>query len=144
MAESHDFNIAKDGSVVSLQRDNQIFIHHFNLCLMSKLIGNLGQDPEIRILNSGKKVGQVSIATSDSFKDGNGEYQQRTQWHNLVAWGPQAEYLEKYLHKGSFIGVRGKLTHRSFDGKDGKKMYRTEIIVKEFVSFGKREKELSF
>ena len=109
-----------------------------------QLIGNLGQDPEIRILNSGKKVGQVSIATSDSFKDGNGEYQQRTQWHNLVAWGPQAEYLEKYLHKGSFIGVRGKLTHRSFDGKDGKKMYRTEIVVKEFVSFGKREKELAF
>ncbi len=109
-----------------------------------QLIGNLGSDPEIKVLNGGRKVGQVSIATSDSFKDDSGTYQKRTQWHNLVAWGPQAEYLENYLHKGSFIGIRGKLTHRSYDGKDGKKVYRTEVVVNEFVSFGSREKELAF
>jgi single-strand DNA-binding protein len=109
-----------------------------------QLIGNLGHDPEIRELNEGRKVGQVSIATSDHFKDNTGAYRQRTQWHHLVAWGPQADYLEKYLHKGSFIGIRGKLTHRSYDGKDGKKAYRTEVVVKEFVSFGSREKALAF
>lgn len=109
-----------------------------------QLIGYLGREPEIRVLNGGRKVGQVSIATSDSFKDDNGEWQQRTQWHNLVAWGYQAEYLEKYLHKGSFIGIRGKLTHRSFESKDGKNNQRTEVIVNEFVPFSQKEKELAF
>lgn len=109
-----------------------------------QLIGHLGREPEIRVLNSGRKVGQVSIATSDSYKNDNGEWQQRTQWHNLVAWGPQAEYLEKYLHKGTFIGIRGKLTHRSFEGKDGKTNKRTEVIVNEFVGFGQKEKALAF
>ena len=108
-------------------------------------MGNLGRDPEIRVLNGGRKVGQVSIATSDVFKDDKGEFQQRTQWHNLVAWGHQAEYLEKYLHKGSFIGIRGKLTHRSYESKEGKKTLRTEVIVNEFVPFGSRsEKNLAF
>lgn len=109
-----------------------------------QLIGNLGREPEIRTLNGGRKVGQVSIATSDNFKNEKGEWQQRTQWHNLVAWGPQAEYLEKYLRKGSYIGIRGKLTHRQFETKDGKKSTRTEIVVNEFVRFGKPEKELAF
>lgn len=109
-----------------------------------QLIGNLGGEPQIRVLNGGRKVGQVSIATSDSYKDANGVFQKRTQWHNLVAWGPQAEYLEKYLHKGSFIGVRGKLTHRSYETKDGKKTLRTEVVVSEFAPFSQKEKELAF
>jgi single-strand DNA-binding protein len=109
-----------------------------------QLIGNLGRDPEIRILNSGRKVGHVSIATSDYVKDDNGEFQQRTQWHNLVAWGPQAEYLEKYLRKGNLTGLRGRLTHRSFEGKDGKQNKRTEIVVNEFVPFNSKEKALAF
>ncbi len=109
-----------------------------------QLIGNLGGEPEIRELNGGRKFGQVSIATADVFKDDKGEFQQRTQWHNLVAWGPQAEYLEKYLHKGSFIGIRGKLTHRSYESKDGKKTLRTEVVVNEFVPFTSKEKELAF
>lgn len=109
-----------------------------------QLIGNLGGEPQIRVLNGGRKVGQVSIATSDSYKDDNGVFQKRTQWHNLVAWGSQAEYLEKYLHKGSFIGVRGKLTHRSYENKDGKKTVRTEVVVSEFAPFAQKEKELAF
>jgi|SRR5690554_2103477 len=109
-----------------------------------QLVGHLGRDPEIRNLNSGKKVGTVSIATSTSFKDANGEYRRNTQWHNLVAWGPQADYLEKYLRKGNHIGVRGRLTHRQYQGKDGEQKHRTEIIVDEFVSFTPREKSLPF
>jgi single-strand DNA-binding protein len=109
-----------------------------------QLIGYLGREPEIRTFNSGRKVGQVSIATSERFKDDSGEWQQRTQWHNLVAWGPQADYLEKYLHKGTFIGIRGKLTHRQYEGKDGKKAKRTEVVVNEFVPFSQKEKALAF
>jgi single-strand DNA-binding protein len=109
-----------------------------------QLVGNLGRNPEIKIFNNGRKMGQVSIATSDAYKDDQGTFHQRTQWHNLVAWGPQAEYLEKYLKKGTFIGVRGKLTHRSFEGRDGQRKMRTEIVVNEFVLFTKREKELVF
>ena len=109
-----------------------------------QLIGNLGRDPEIKVFNNGRKLGQVSIATSDVFKDDKGVYQQRTQWHNLVAWGHQAEYLEKYLRKGTFIGIRGKLTHRRFEGKDGQKKLRTEVVVNEFVPFNRRDKDLPF
>lgn len=109
-----------------------------------QLVGHLGGEPQIRELTSGRKVGQVSIATSDFFRDNNGEYQQRTQWHQLVAWGPQADYLERYLHKGTMIGIRGKLTHRSYQDKDGKKKERTEVLVREFVSFTRRPKELPF
>ena len=109
-----------------------------------QLIGNLGQDPEVRILNSGRKVATVSIATADHVKNDDGEFHQRTQWHNLVAWGPKAEYLEKYLRKGNMTGLRGKLTHRTFEGKDGTQRKRTEIVVSEFVPFSKKEKALAF
>lgn len=109
-----------------------------------QLVGHLGKDPEIRTINGGRKVGQVTIATQDNFRDDSGAWQQRTQWHNLVAWGSQADFLEKYLRKGSFIGIRGKLTHRNYENKDGKPVTRTEVVVREFVGFGQREKELAF
>jgi len=109
-----------------------------------QLIGHLGKEPEIRELQSGTKVGQVSIATSDTFKDKNGELQQRTLWHNLVAWDSRAHFLEKYLHKGSYTGVRGKLSHRTYQGSDGQQKRWTEVIVDEFVNLTPKEKSLPF
>ena len=109
-----------------------------------QLIGFLGRDPEIRELESGRKRGQVSIATSDTFRDSNGVLQQRTHWHNLVAWGPQATYLEKYLHKGSFTGIRGKLSHRTYQDHEGQQKRWTEVVVREFVPLEPKEKSVPF
>jgi single-strand DNA-binding protein len=109
-----------------------------------QLIGYLGKEPEIRELDSGRKVGQVSIATADHFKDKSGEFQKKTQWHNLVAWGPAAVFLEKHLHKGSYTGVRGKLSHRTYEDKDGIRKRWTEVIVQEFVPLSPKEKSLPF
>jgi single-strand DNA-binding protein len=109
-----------------------------------QLIGYLGKEPEIRQLDSGRKVAQVSIATADHFKDKSGEFQKKTQWHNLVAWGHSADYLEKYLHKGSFIGIRGKLSHKTYQDRDGVQKRWTEVIVNEFVPLAQKEKSLPF
>jgi single-strand DNA-binding protein len=109
-----------------------------------QLFGNLGRDPEAREFESGRKLGKVSIATSDVFRNAAGEFERRTQWHNLAAWGPQADYLMKYLHKGSFIGVRGRLNHRNYDDQNGNHKTYSEVIVDEFISFKQRGKSLPF
>ena len=109
-----------------------------------QLVGYLGSDPTIRVFDSGRKLGQVSIATSTSYKDDQGRFHQQTHWHNLVAWGATATYMEKYLRKGRQVGVLGKLTHRSYEAKSGEKRYRTEIVVSEYVSFDTKEKPLPF
>lgn len=97
------------------------------------LIGNLGRDPELRTTPSGANVATFTLATNRRWKDKNGEWQDETQWHNLVAWGPQAETIGSYLKKGSRLFVEGRLTHRSWDGQDGQKHYITEIIVENYV-----------
>lgn len=102
-----------------------------------QLIGRVGKDPEYRLLDSGKNVVNFSLATSDSYKNSNGEKTVETQWHQIVAWGGLAEIADKYLRKGSEVAVQGKLIHRSYEGPDGKKRYVTEIIADEILMLGK-------
>ncbi len=98
-----------------------------------QLIGNLGQNPEIRTFDNGKSVARFSLATTDSYRDASGKKITETQWHNLVAWGNLAKTVEKFLIKGSEVAVEGKLTHRAYDDKDGKKRYYTEVVMSELV-----------
>jgi single-strand DNA-binding protein len=98
-----------------------------------QLIGNLGQNPEIRTFDNGKSVARFSLATTDSYRDASGKKITETQWHNLVAWGNLAKTVEKFLIKGSEVAVEGKLTHRAYDDKDGKKRYYTEVVMSEMV-----------
>lgn len=100
------------------------------------LIGNVGQEPEIRDLESGKKVAKISLATNESYKNGKGEKITDTQWHNLVAWGKTAEIIEKYVTKGKEIAIEGKLTSRSYEDKEGNKRYVTEVVVSEILLLG--------
>ena len=102
-----------------------------------QLIGHLGQDPEIITLDSGKKLAKFSIATTDHYKNANGEKVEDTQWHTIVAWGKTADIVESYLQKGKQVAVEGKLTHRSYDTKEGEKRYITEIRCNELLMLGK-------
>jgi len=102
-----------------------------------QLIGNLGQDPEIMNMENGTKLAKFSIATSDSYKNAKGEKVEDTQWHNIVAWGKTAEIVENYLVKGKQVAVEGKLTHRSYETKDGEKRYITEVRCNELLMLGK-------
>ena len=102
------------------------------------LIGNLGNKPEIKTLDSGKKLAKFSIATNDSYKNAQGEKITDTQWHNLVAWNKTAEIVEKYLEKGKEVAIEGKLTSRSYEDKDGTKKYITEVVVNELLLLGSK------
>jgi len=105
-----------------------------------QLIGNLGQNPEIKTLEGGKKLAKFTVATNETYRNANGEKVTETQWHNLVAWGKLAEIIEKYITKGSEIAVEGKLTYRSYNDKDGNKKYFTEIQVNELLMLGEKTK----
>lgn len=107
-----------------------------NLKNKVQLIGNLGMNPEIKNLESGKKLAKFSIATNESYKNAQGEKIEDTQWHNLVAWGKTADIIEKYLQKGNEVAIEGKLVNRSYDDKDGNKRYVTEILVNELLMLG--------
>ena len=102
-----------------------------------QLIGNVGQDPEIKNLEGGKKLANISIATNDSYTNDKGERITDTQWHRLTAWGNTAEIIEKYVTKGKEIAVIGKLTYRNYDDKNGEKRYVTEITISELQLLGK-------
>ncbi len=104
-----------------------------------QLIGHLGNDPEIKSLNGGKNVARFSMATSESYKKENGDKVTETQWHNIVAWNGTAKIVEKLLKKGSEVVVEGKLTSRSWDDKDGKKHYITEIVANEILLLKSKE-----
>ena len=94
------------------------------------LIGNLGQDPEVRYTQSGDAIANVSLATSETWKDKNtGEPQERTEWHRVVFFGKVAEVVKEYLHKGSKIYVEGQLRTRKWQGQDGQDRYTTEVVV---------------
>jgi len=103
-----------------------------------QLIGNLGNNPEIITLESGKKLAKFSIATNESYKNAQGEKVTDTQWHNVVAWNKTAEIIEKYLEKGNEVAVEGKLTSRSYETKEGEKRYITEIVCNELLMFGNK------
>ncbi len=96
------------------------------------LIGNLTRDPELKALPSGIKVTSISMATNRVWKDQAGARQEATEYHNVVAFGRQAENLAQYARKGSSLFVEGRIQTRSWDGQDGKKNYRTEIIIDNF------------
>ncbi len=101
------------------------------------LVGNLGRDPELRRTQSGSAVTNFSIATTEKFKDKNGQQQDQTEWHNIVAWEKPAEILAQYLKKGSSVYIEGKLRTRSWED-NGTKKYRTEVLVREFQFLGGR------
>lgn len=103
-----------------------------------QLIGNLGQDPEILNLESGRKLAKFSIATNETYKNQKGEKVTDTQWHNIVAWGKTAEIIENYLSKGKEVAIEGKLTSRSYDDKEGNKRYVTEVVCNELVMLGSK------
>ena len=96
------------------------------------LVGHLGRDPEVRRLENGTSVGKFSIATTESYKDANNEWQNQTEWHDIVVWRLQAEQAEKTLKKGSFVYIEGKLTHRKYTDKNGIERYATEVVAAMF------------
>ena len=102
-----------------------------------QLIGNLGNDPEIVNLESGKTLAKFSVATNESYKNVQGEKVTDTQWHNIVAWGKTAQIIEKYVGKGKEVAIEGKLTTRSWEDKDGVKRYSTEVVCSELLMLGK-------
>ncbi|MBL7700958.1 MAG: single-stranded DNA-binding protein [Ferruginibacter sp.] len=103
-----------------------------------QLIGNLGNAPEVKTIESGKKLARFSLATSESYRNAHGEKVKETTWHNLVAWGKVAELAEKYLTKGKEIAIEGKLINRSYTDKDGNKKYVTEVEVNELLLLGSK------
>jgi len=105
-----------------------------NLRNSVQLIGNLGKDPQFTELESGKKLVKFSIATNEYYRQ-DGEKKTQTHWHNIIAWGKTAELMQDLLKKGSQVAIQGKLTHRSYEDKEGQTKYISEIIANEFVSF---------
>lgn len=104
------------------------------------IIGNLGRDPEIKYTQSNVPVVNFSVATSESWKDkATGEWQEKTEWHRIVAWRHLAERAEKYLRKGKQVYVEGKLETRKWQGQDGQDRYTTEIVARELQMLGRRD-----
>ena len=103
-----------------------------------QLIGNLGNAPEVRNTESGKKLVRFSVATNEKYRNAKGEQVTETQWHNLIAWGTVADIAEKYLGKGSEVAVEGKLVNRNYTDKEGNKKYITEIQVNEILMLGSK------
>jgi single-strand DNA-binding protein len=105
------------------------------------LLGNVGKDPEIRSSASGNMVATFGLATSERFKDQQGNWQERTEWHNLVAFGRTAEIIRDYVKKGSKLFVEGRLQTRNYEDKEhaGRKIYRTEIIVNDISLLSARD-----
>ena len=112
-----------------------------NLRNSVRLMGHLGQTPELRTTTTGKKVASFSLATNENYIDTNGEKVSETMWHNLVAWGKQADIAEKYLEKGKEICIEGKISNRNYVDKAGQKRYVTEIIVSDILMVGPKEKK---
>ncbi len=102
------------------------------------LIGNLGRDPEIRYTKSGTAVANLNLATSESWKDAQGERQERTEWHRVVAWDKLAEIAKEYLTKGRQVYIEGRLQTRSWEDKDGNKRYTTEVRTDQMIMLGGR------
>jgi len=102
------------------------------------LIGNLGKDPELKYTGGGTAVATVTVATNERFKDKEGNWQDRTEWHNVVLWQRLAEIAQEYLKKGNKVYVEGRLQTRSWEDKQGQKRYTTEIVASDLVLLGGR------
>ncbi|MDC3257957.1 MAG: single-stranded DNA-binding protein [Flavobacteriales bacterium] len=100
------------------------------------LVGNLGKDPEVRYLDNGVAVANFSLATTESYKNKQGERVSQTEWHNIVLWRGLAEVAEKYLKKGSSVYVEGKIKNRKWEDKDGNTRYNTEILGDNMTMLG--------
>jgi single-strand DNA-binding protein len=109
-----------------------------NMVNRVQLIGRLGMDPEMRKFDNGTTMARMSLATDAGHKDANGNYVKDTHWHTLVAWGKVAELTEKFLAKGNEVAITGKLVNRSYEDKDGKKRYTTEVQLVEFIKTEKK------
>ena len=105
------------------------------------LIGNLGKDPEVRYLDNGVAVANFSLATTESYKNKEGERVSQTEWHNIVLWRGLAEIAEKFLKKGSAIYIEGKIRTRKWEDKEGNNRYRTEIMADNMTMLGGRAAE---
>lgn len=103
------------------------------------LVGNVGKDPEIRHLENNLVLARFSLATSETYKNRNGEMVTNTEWHNIVAWRQLAELAERFIRKGRQLYVEGKITTRQWDDKEGNKRYTTEIVADNIRLLGKRE-----
>ena len=101
-----------------------------------KLIGRLGQDPEVKTLDKGNKFAKFSLATSDSFTAKDGSKQEQTQWHSIVVWGKLAVVCEKYLKKGKEIAIDGRLAYRTWVDTNGTKHFKSEIIASDLLFVG--------
>ena len=102
------------------------------------LVGNLGKDPEVRYLDSGVAVANFSLATTESYKNKEGERVNQTEWHNIVLWRGLAEIAEKYLKKGSSVYIEGKIKNRKWEDKDGNTRYNTEILADNMTMLGSK------
>ena len=106
-----------------------------------QLIGHLGKDVEVKDFENGNKVAKVSIATNDYYTNAKGDKVEETQWHNLVAWGKIADWMNQLLAKGTEVLVQGKLIHRSYENEKGETRYVSEIIVRDFIKLDKKQQE---
>src|SRR5580704_15504754 len=104
-----------------------------------RLIGNLGQAPDVKNLANNKKLAKFSIATNEVYNNDKGEKVTETNWHNIVAWGKTAEIVEKYLQKGKEVAIEGKLTTRNYTDKEGNKKYITEVVANEIALLGSKQ-----
>ena len=102
------------------------------------LVGNVGGEPEIRNLDNDAKVATFSLATSERYQDRNGQRQERTEWHRIVAWRGLAGIVEQYVHKGTKLYIEGKITYRQYKDKDGNDRYTTEIVADEMKMLDSR------
>jgi len=103
------------------------------------LIGNLGKDPELKMTPSGQALARFSVATTESWKNPQGERQSKTEWHNVVVWGKQAEIAEKFLRKGKQVLIEGRIQYREYTGQDGLKRTACDIRCDNFVMLGKMD-----
>ena len=104
-----------------------------------QLIGHLGNVPDVKLTEKGKKWARFSLATNETYRNTQGERVTETQWHHLVAWGKMAELAEKYLDKGKEVAVEGKLVNRSYVDKDGIRRFATEILISEILLLGPKK-----
>jgi single-strand DNA-binding protein len=107
------------------------------------LIGRLGQDPELKYTPNGRAVCSFSLATSERWTDQEGQKNESTTWHNIVAWGKQAEIMKEYLRKGREVYIEGRIDNRSYEDKEGIKRYRSEVVVQRFQFVGSKQDQES-
>lgn len=104
-----------------------------NLKNSVRLIGHVGMNPEVKVVNGNRKLAKFSVATTENYKNRKGEWETQTQWHNLVAWGNVATKAEKLISKGAEVVIEGKLMHRNYEDAQGIKRYITEIQVSDLL-----------